>query len=114
MKFTNRPLFVCLASASIFFLVISVGCKKSNSSNGSGQVAAPVNGTAWSNNISTEGIYASSVGQFQIAGAVYKSGDSSAIAVSFATPFTLGAAFSSDTAAADIEYLDTKTQQEYD
>jgi hypothetical protein len=115
MKFTNRPIFVCLASASIFFLVISVGCKKSNSNNGvSGQVSASVNGTAWANNVSTQGVYATSAGEFQILGASYKSGDSTGIVVTFTTPFTLGNPMNSDTGYVDVAYLDTKTQQEYD
>jgi hypothetical protein len=115
MKFTNRPLFVFLASASIFFLVISIGCKKSNSNNGvSGQVTASVNGTAFANNVSTQGVYASSAGEFQILGASYKSGDSTGIVVTFTIPFTLGNPMNSDTGYVDVAYLDTKTQQEYD
>jgi hypothetical protein len=93
----------------------ATSCKKSNSSSSSnGQFAASVSGTAWASNFPTSGIYSTSGQEFEIGGAQYKGGDSTAIALVFFSPITLNKALNSDTATVDVEYVNANTVTEYD
>lgn len=98
-----------------FFSLVMISCKKSNnSSSTSGQVTASIGGTAWSSNVPTVGLYVSNASTFEIGGEYLKSGDTSAVAISFLTPFILNGPISSDTAGVDVEYVNAATQVEYD
>jgi Domain of unknown function (DUF5025) len=113
MKFTcNRAIVLIVISSA--FLLVAAGCKKSNNSSSSG-MSASVGSNSWSSGSSaTQGAYVTLQGQFQIGGTQIKSGDTSALVVSFLTPFTLGRAMNSDTAFIDINYIDSKTLNLYD
>src|ERR1700722_14461294 len=105
-----KTTLLALSSFAFFSLVI-ISCKKSNSSNNGGtSMTATVNGTAWTNNYPTIGVYAGTggVGQFDIAGASFKYGDSTELGISFRSPFILGKAISSYTAFVEATYTDSK------
>jgi hypothetical protein len=108
-----KTTLLTLSSFALFSLVV-ISCKKSNSSSVSGQITATINGTAWSTNVSTSGIYASISDQFEIIGGSYKSGDTTGVSVSFYDPFPLNTPISSDTSGIDIEYVNQATLAEYD
>jgi hypothetical protein len=113
MKFSTTSLLT-LSAIAAFSLLLTTSCKKSNSSSGGGGLTATVSGTAWATTVPTQAIYSKSVGEFQIVGGQYKSGDSTGISVAFGTPFPLHTAFSSDTAFVDVEYVNVKTLAQYD
>jgi hypothetical protein len=108
-----KTTLLALSSFAFFSLVI-ISCKKSNSSSSSGQVTATIGGTAWSSNVPTVGVYISNASTFEIGGEYIKSGDSTALAISFLAPFILNAPISSDTAGVDVGYVNATTQAEYD
>ena len=111
-----KTTLLALSSFAFFSLVI-ISCKKSNSSNNGGtSMTATVNGTAWTNNYPTIGVYAETggVGQFEFAGLSFKNGDSTELGISFSSPFILGKAISSDTAFVEATYTDSKTGNIYD
>jgi hypothetical protein len=96
------------------FLLAATSCKKSNSSNPTGSMSASVNGSAWASSIPTVGLYSIAAGEFEVEGGQIKSGDSTALALAFFTPFAVNRAFSSDTAFVDVGYIDSHTLNEYD
>jgi hypothetical protein len=104
-------------SSFAFFSLVVISCKKSNSNSSSssnGQFTATIGSTAWVSNVPTSGLYVTSASTFELGGEYLKSGDSTAFAVSFATPFILHAPISSDTAEVDLGYINATTQAEYD
>jgi hypothetical protein len=111
MKF--KTTLLALSSFAFFSLVV-ISCKKSNSSSSSGQVTATIGSTAWSSNVPTSGLYVTNASTFEIGGEYLKSGDTSALAISFLTPFILHGAISSDTAGVDVGYVNATTLAEYD
>jgi hypothetical protein len=116
MKSQNRSFFALLVVSSAFLLAVTVSCKKSNSSSSSAQMTATVNGSAWANDVPVQALYAQSfgIGAFEVIGGYYKSGDTTAFAIEFNTPFVLHTAISSDTAIVDIGYINSTTLAEYD
>jgi hypothetical protein len=114
MKFPyKRALALALVFSGI--LLAATSCKKSNNNNSAnGSMTATVNGTAWSNNLGTVGLYTIIGGQFGIAGGQLKSGDTTAFELSFVSPIALNQTISSDTSQILIVYSDNKTQQAYD
>jgi hypothetical protein len=105
---------MALIVVSSAFLLAATGCKKSNSSNPTGSMSASVNGTAWVGNVPSIGLYSIAAGEFELEGSQLKSGDTTALALAFFTPFVVNRAFSSDTASVDVGYIDSHTLNEYD
>ncbi|HET6256152.1 MAG TPA: hypothetical protein VFE32_18895 [Puia sp.] len=113
MKFScNRVIALVVISSA--FLLAATSCKKSNNNSSNGGINASVSGASWAANYPTIGLYVTSFGEFEIGGVQYKGGDSTAFAIYFSTPFTLGHAMNSDTIAVDVQYINAKTLQEYD
>jgi hypothetical protein len=113
MKFSCNRAMALLVISSAFLLAIA-GCSKSNNGSSSSGITASVNGTAWGNTFATVGLYAKAAGTFQIIGAQYKSGDSTAFGLAFVSPITLNSAMSSGSASIDVSYINAKTQAIYD
>ncbi len=113
LKISSLLTFSAITAATFF---IATSCKKSNSSSGGGgtSLSATISGSAWSSTIPSQNIYEHTVGIFQLIGGQFKSGDTTALYIEFNTPFPLHTAISSDTANVDIDYVDAKTQVEYD
>jgi hypothetical protein len=115
MKFSSNRATVLVLITSAFMLA-ATGCKKSsNNGGGSGSMSATISSTAWTNNYPLVGLYSSSgsIGLFEIVGLQFKGGDSTSFALEFGSPFTLNHAYSSDTSAISVAYVDTKTQVGY-
>jgi hypothetical protein len=105
---------MALVVVSSAFLLAATSCKKSNSSNPTGSMSASVNGTAWASNFPSVGLYSIAAGEFEIEGSQIKSGDTTALAIAFFTPFVVNRAVGSDTAFIDVGYIDSHTLAEYD
>jgi hypothetical protein len=113
MKLTTTSLLtVSILAAATFFMAIS--CKKSNNSTGGGGLSATISGTAWASTVPSQAIFAKTLGEFEIIGGQYKSGDSTGLSLAFGTPFPLHTAISSDTAFLDVSYVNVKTLAQYD
>ena len=113
MKLRNKSFFALFAVGAAFLLTVT-GCKKSSSSSGSTGLSATISGSVWTSNIPVQGLYSTAGGAFELIGGYYKSGDTTALAVQFSTPFVLHTAISSDTAGVDIGYVNAKTLTQYD
>jgi hypothetical protein len=115
MKFcVNYPLVpAILLSVSLFS---AIGCKKSSSSNSSGNFTAKIDGSNWAGNIPETGELIASAGIFELGGIQYKNGDSTAIALTFSAHahFSNPLNSSDSTDAVDISYVDLKTKTAYD
>jgi hypothetical protein len=96
------------------FLLAAASCKKSNNNSSGSGVSATVGGTGWAANSTTEGLFVTAQGQFEIGSTQLKGGDTTAFIIYFSTPFTLGRAMNSDTAFVDLNYVDSKTGNLYD
>jgi hypothetical protein len=113
MKLHNKSFFAFFAVSAAFLLTVT-SCKKSSSSSGSSQLTATISGTAWASNIPVQGIYSTAGSAFELVGGYYKSGDTTALALQFSTPFVLHTAISSDTAGVDVGYINASTLAQYD
>jgi hypothetical protein len=115
MTFPGKPVFVRLAFAFVFLLVICMSCKKSNSSNTTNQqISATINGTAWVNTLPIQSFYDTAFeDMFNINGISVKSGDSTEVSMFFYPPFPLNTPISSDTTSLEINYTELNTSQVY-
>jgi hypothetical protein len=116
MKLQKRIIFPLFIIGSFSLVTATVGCKKSNSSSGaSGSVTANIAGVTFASTATTtQAIYSSAYGQFDIVGAQVKNGDTTLIDLSWNPAPKLNFPISSDTTVMEISYFDSKTQVAYD
>jgi len=117
MKLQTRIFFPLFIIGSFSLVTATVGCKKSNSSSGSGgsnSISATIGGSAWNTTVPTQTIYSNFSSVFEIGGGSVKSGDTTTMAVTIGTPFPLHTPISSDTAEVDLLYSNLHTQAGYD
>jgi hypothetical protein len=106
----NRAVALFVISSTVMIAVTS--CSKSNSSSSAG-ISATVNGTAWNNTYPVAGIYYTGGSEFDVAGAQFKGGDTTAFELIFYSPVTLNRAVSSDTSQITVGYIDARTGNVY-
>ena len=113
MKITRFSLFL-VASTSMFALLATIGCKKSNNDSSGNGVSATLSGTAFSGN-QTVSFYTQSGGFFDIAGFTVKSGDTAALELVVPGSITVNKAFSTDSGYTSIDYITNTTNgKDYD
>jgi hypothetical protein len=116
MKLQTRIILTLFIIGSFSLVTATVGCKKSNSSSsGSGTITANVSGVSFASSATTsQAIYSSAYGQFDIVGAQVKGGDTTLIDLSWNAAPKLNFPISSDTSLMEISYFDSKTQAAFD
>lgn len=114
MKLHNKSFFALFVVGAAFLSAVAVSCNKSNNSTVSGQMSFSINGTAWTSNIPVQAIYSQSGNVFEVLAGYYKTGDTTALALQFTTPFVLHTAFSSDTTSLDVGYVNSTPLTQYD
>jgi hypothetical protein len=106
MKFSrNRafsPLLLCMV------ILFAASCSKSGGGSSSAGMSATINGTAWANSYPVVALAFSGQAGFEIIGAQFKGGDSTALGLEFQGPVVLNKPFSSDTTAFVLSYTDIK------
>jgi hypothetical protein len=109
----NRFLFLFVIPTVL--LLSAASCKKSNSGS-NGSFTATINGTAWVANIQETGALITITNIFDLGGIQYKSGDSTAIGLTFSSLSQFGQPINSTDSAAqiDVTYVDIKAGIQYD
>jgi hypothetical protein len=115
MKLQNRIFFPLFIIGSFSLVTATVGCKKSNSSSASGAMTATVAGLGFAaSTTTTQAIYSSAYRQFDIVGVQIKSGDTTAIELTWNAANSLNFPIASDTSTLETSYFDSKTQASFD
>jgi hypothetical protein len=116
MKLQNRIFFPLFIIGSFSLVTATVGCKKSNSSSGAnGAMTATVAGVGFAASATTtQAIYSSAYRQFDIVGVQIKSGDTTAIELTWNAATKLNFPIASDTSTLETSYFDSKTQASFD
>lgn len=113
MKFSSLPVMGIVVTAAAF-LLLTTGCKKSNSGGSSAVgISATVNGSGWANSYPVVGVYFSGGYDFDIVGTQVKNGDTTGFELIFYTPITLNKAVACDTSQVVVSFLDGKTGNGY-
>jgi hypothetical protein len=116
MKLQKRIFFPLFIIGSFSLVTATVGCKKSNSSSGaSGVMTATISGTSFAASSTTsQAIYSSAYRQFDIIGVQIKSGDTTAIELTWNAAAKVNFPIASDTSTLETSYFDSKTQASFD